>query len=365
MPTEEADFFLESYNFALPEAQIAQFPPEERGNSRMLVMPRQGALELEHHQFSDLPDCLPEGALLVANNSRVLQARLLGTRSTGGKVEFLLLTPLPLVLERARPDKLGGSSAEVEGLIRSGGSIRDGEKLEFGAGISVTVLESGEFGHRRVRLAWDGDLSKAFAATGHIPLPPYIKRTDAEEDLSRYQTIYSREDKTGSVAAPTAGLHFTPEMRETLKARGFQWADVTLYVGYGTFSPVRSADIRGHRMHREYVEMPEATALAIAEARREGRPVIAVGTTSLRSMEGVAELCGRVQPFTGWTDIFLYPGRPFRVVDGLLTNFHLPESSLIMLVSALAGRERVLAAYAEAVSRGYRFFSYGDAMLIR
>ena len=197
------------------------------------------------------------------------------------------------------------------------------------------------------------------------PLPPYIKRTDAEEDLSRYQTIYSREDKTGSVAAPTAGLHFTPEMRETLKARGFQWADVTLYVGYGTFSPVRSADIRGHRMHREYVEMPEATALAIAEAKREGRPVIAVGTTSLRSMEGVAELCGRVQPFTGWTDIFLYPGRPFRVVDGLLTNFHLPESSLIMLVSALAGRERVLAAYAEAVSRGYRFFSYGDAMLIR
>ena len=245
MPTEEADFFLESYNFALPEAQIAQFPPEERGNSRLLVMPRQGALELEHHQFSDLPDCLPEGALLVANNSRVLQARLLGTRSTGGKVEFLLLTPLPLVLERARADKLGGSSAEVEGLIRSGGSIRDGEKLEFGAGISVTVLESGEFGHRRVRLAWDGDLSKAFAATGHIPLPPYIKRTDAEEDLSRYQTIYSREDKTGSVAAPTAGLHFTPEMRETLKARGFQWADVTLYVGYGTFSPVRSADIRG------------------------------------------------------------------------------------------------------------------------
>ena len=294
-----------------------------------------------------------------------MQARLLGTRSTGGKVEFLLLTPLPLVIERARPDKLGGSSAEVEGLIRSGGSIRDGERLEFGAGISVTVLESGEFGHRRVRLAWDGDLSKAFAATGHIPLPPYIKRTDAEEDLSRYQTIYSREDKTGSVAAPTAGLHFTPEMRETLKAKGFQWADVTLYVGYGTFSPVRNADIRGHRMHREYVEMPEATALAIAKAKREGRPVIAVGTTSLRSMEGVAELCGRVQPFTGWTDIFLYPGRPFRVVDGLLTNFHLPESSLIMLVSALAGRKRVLAAYAEAVSRGYRFFSYGDAMLIR
>ena len=365
MHIEEADFLLQSYRFDLPQEQVAQFPPEERGGSRLLVMPRNGELTLRHENFCDLPDCLPEGALLIANNSRVLQARLLGTRSAGGKVEFLLLTPLPLVIERARADKNGGLYAEAEGLVRSGGSIREGESFGFGAGIGVTVLESGPFGQRRVRLSWTGDLAAAFAATGHIPLPPYIKRPDAEDDLSRYQTVYSRQDKTGSVAAPTAGLHFTPPLRERLAAKGFEWAEVTLYVGYGTFSPVRSSDIRSHRMHREYIEVPEATALAIARAREEKRPVIAVGTTSLRTLEGVAELCGRVQPYTGWTDIFLYPGRPFRVADGLVTNFHLPESSLLMLVSAFAGRKRVLDAYAEAIANNYRFFSYGDAMLIR
>ncbi len=372
MIPEEADFFLSSYRFDLPPEQIAQFPPEERGASRLLVMPRKGAPdpcpELRHAMFSELPDLLPPGALIVANNSRVLQARLLGSRFTGGKVEFLLLTPLPLVMERASPDKVGGAdafSAEAEGLVRCGGSVREGETFAFGAGIRVTVLESGPFGKRRVRLAWRGDLAKAFAATGHIPLPPYIKRADGEEDLSRYQTVYARDDKTGSVAAPTAGLHFTPALRERLAARGFEWAEVTLYVGYGTFSPVRSEDIRGHRMHREYVEVPEATAEAVARAKAQGRPVLAVGTTSVRTLEGVAELCGRVQPYTGWTDIFLYPGRSFRVVDAMLTNFHLPESSLLMLVSAFAGRERMLAAYAEAVARGYRFFSYGDAMLIK
>ena len=365
MHIEETDFLLENYRFDLPQEQIAQFPPSERGGSRLLVMPRTGALNLRHEKFCDLPDCLPEGALLIANNSRVLQARLLGTRSTGGKVEFLLLTPLPLVVERGRADKNGGFSAEAEGLVRSGGSIREGESFDFGAGIGVTVLESGPFGQRRVRLSWKGDLAAAFAATGHIPLPPYIKRPDAEDDLSRYQTIYARQDKTGSVAAPTAGLHFTPPLREKLADRGFQWAEVTLYVGYGTFSPVRNADIRSHRMHREYVEIPEATALANAEARAQKRPIVAVGTTSLRALEGVAELCGRVQAYTGWTDIFLYPGRALRVVDGLVTNFHLPESSLLMLVSALVGRKRMLDTYAEAVAQGYRFFSYGDAMLIR
>ena len=186
-----------------------------------------------------------------------------------------------------------------------------------------------------------------------------------KEDGSRYQTVYARQDKTGAVAAPTAGLHFTQEMRAALAAADFGWAEVTLYVGYGTFSPVRSQDIRHHRMHREYVEIPEATARAVASARRQGRPVLAVGTTSLRALEGAAQQCGSVQAFKGWTDIFLYPGAHFRVVDGLLTNFHLPQSTLLMLVAAFAGRERVLAAYAEAVRLGYRFFSYGDAMLIR
>ena len=363
----EDDFLLQNYTYELPQEQIAQYPPEQRGTSRLLTMRRNGALDLEHHMFSDLPDCLPEGALLVANNSRVLQARLLGSRSTGGKVEFLLLTPLPLVRADATPVKGREDTwcAEVSGLIRSGGSVREGETLHFGAGISVTILECGTFGHRRVRMCWKGDVADAFAATGHIPLPPYIKRSDAEEDFSRYQTIYAREEKTGSVAAPTAGLHFTDELRETLRRRGFQWAEVTLYVGYGTFSPVRCEDIRNHQMHREYVELPEETADAIAEAKARHRPVIAVGTTSVRTLEGVAQVCGRAKPFAGWTDIFLYPGRPFRVVDGIITNFHLPESSLLMLVSAFAGRKRILEAYQEAVKEGYRFFSYGDAMLIR
>ena len=366
-PVTEQDFLLESYRFDLPQEQIAQFPPETRGASRLLVMPRRGELVLEDHAFTDLPDLLPEGALLVANNSRVLQARLLGTRGTGGKVEFLLLTPLPLVMENAhrRKDAEKGWSAEVSGLVRCGGSIRNGESVSFGAGITVTVLESGPFGQRRVRLDWEGDLAAAFAATGHIPLPPYIKRSDDKEDLSRYQTVYAREDKLGSVAAPTAGLHFTEDLRQRLAARGFGWAEVTLYVGYGTFSPIRCEDVRHHRMHREYIEVPESTVESIRTAQAEKRPVIAVGTTSVRALEGAAEVCGGLQPFTGWTDVFLYPGRRFRVVDGMVTNFHLPESSLLLLVSAFAGRERMLAAYTEAVRRGYRFFSYGDAMFIR
>lgn len=367
VPVSDDDFLLRSYDYELPPEQIAQFPPDVRGTSRLLTMNRFGQLNLEHHAFADLPDLLPPGALLVANNSRVLQARLLGSRSTGGKVEFLLLTPLPLVVAQARPrrDVANGWSADVSGLVRSGGSIREGECVRFGAGISVTVLETGPFGQRRVRLDWQGDIQAAFAATGHIPLPPYIKRPDGEEDAGRYQTVYSRMDKTGSVAAPTAGLHFTEDLRQKLADRGFGWAEVTLYVGYGTFSPVRSEDIRRHQMHREYIEVGEDTVQAIREARAAGRPVIAVGTTSTRALEGAAEVCGTLQPYTGWTDIYLYPGRRFRVVDGMITNFHLPESSLLLMVSAFAGRERMLAAYREAVAAGYRFFSYGDAMLIR
>lgn len=360
------DFLLRSYMFDLPQERIAQFPPQRRGDSRLMVMDRRGDAIPEHRMFADLPACLPPGALLVANNSRVFPARLIGTRATGGKVEFLPLTPLPLALRGAVPAGDGGEwSAEVEGLVRAGGRIRDGETLRFGAGIRVTVLESGPFGRRRARLSWSGDLAGAFAAAGRLPLPPYIRRPDGDGDAGRYQTVYAREDKTGSVAAPTAGLHFTGELRRRLREAGFGWAEVTLYVGYGTFSPVRCEDIRRHVMHREYVEVGEEAAGAVARARAEGRPVVAVGTTSARTLEGVALNLGEVRPFAGWTDIFLYPGRPFRVIDGLLTNFHLPGSSLLMLVSAFAGRGRVLDAYREAVREGYRFFSYGDAMLLR
>lgn len=364
---DEHDFSLSSYRFALPDAQIAQFPPEERGLSRLLVMPRKpcdSLPELRHAEFSEVGDYLPPNALLVVNNSRVLPARLLGRRPSGGKVEFLLLSPLPLVTAAAIPRRDGWFEAEARGLARAGGRVREGDVFTFGAGIRVTVLESGPFGQRRVLLAWKGCLDDAFAATGRIPLPPYIKRADNDEDQTRYQTIFARREKNGSVAAPTAGLHFTQARRDALSERGFQWAEVTLYVGYGTFSPVRDDDIRRHRMHKEYIEINEQTATAVSRAKAEGRPVVAVGTTTVRALEGAAELCGRVQPFTGWTDIFLYPSRAFRVVDGMITNFHLPESSLLMMVGAFAGRRRVLEAYAEAARRGYRFFSYGDAMLL-
>ena len=361
--TSPADFLLESYAFPLPETSIAQFPPHERGASRLMVLDRGGG-GAHHAMFGELGRWLPEGALIVANNSRVLPARLSGRReATGGRVEFLLLTPLPLLL--AQRDAEESAGAEAEGLVRSGGRLREGERLALAGGIGVTVLEKGPFGRHRVRLEWQGDLARAFALAGEMPLPPYIRRAPRGEDAERYQTVYARADKTGSAAAPTAGLHFTAQLREELAARGFQWHEVTLYVGYGTFSPVRCRNIREHAIHAEYMEVPEVTATAVRAARAEGRPVVAVGTTSARALEGVAARYGEVRPHAGWTDIFLYPGRPFRVIDGLVTNFHLPESSLLMLVSAFAGRERVLAAYAEAVRRGYRFFSYGDAMLIR
>lgn len=365
----DTDFLLASYQYTLPDAQIAQFPPTQRGQSRLLVMPRHAGTgevcAIEHTIFANIDAYLPKGTLLVVNNSRVLQARLLGVRPSGGKVEFLLLTPLPLLVASATIQKDGWYSAEAQGLVRAGGRVHEGETFAFGAGIRVTVLESGPFGQRRVCLLWQGDVAKAFAATGHLPLPPYIKRPDANEDRIRYQTIFARAEKTGSVAAPTAGLHFTQAQHTALTDAGCLWAEITLYVGYGTFNPVRCDDIRQHRMHKEYIEIPESTAQAIAQAQAERRPVLAVGTTTARALEGVAALCGKVQPFTGWTDIFLYPTRPFRVVDALLTNFHLPKSSLLMMVAAFAGRKRILDAYAQAVHRGYRFFSYGDAMLIR
>jgi S-adenosylmethionine:tRNA ribosyltransferase-isomerase len=364
---DETDFLLGGYRYELPPERIAQFPPEQRGDSRLLVMPRAGDLALAHRRFEDLPDCLPKNALLVANNVRVLPARLIGSRTTGGKVEFLLLTPLPLLTRQAKSARRAGDdvfTAEAHGLLRVGGAVNDGEQIVFGAGINLTVLETGSFGERRVRLTWQGNLARAFAATGHIPLPPYIKRSDDEEDAARYQTVYANDGKIGAAAAPTAGLHFTRAMRENLVRQGFEWVEITLYVGYGTFSPVRHDDIRHHRMHKEYIEISEAAAGAVNRAKAGRRPVLAIGTTSARALEGVDELCGRVLPYSGWIDIFLYSGRKFRVTDALLTNFHLPESSLLMLVAAFAGRERVLRAYAEAVRNGYRFFSYGDAMLI-
>lgn len=356
------DFDLHSYRYDLPEERIAQQPPAVRGTSKLLVLDRASGLN-SLHAFPDLPDLLPPGALLVANNSRVLPARLFGAKPSGGRVEFLLLTPLPLISPSPAPD--GSLSAEVDCLLKATKGPRPGETALFDPDLSLTVLSRGEFGRSKARLTWRGDLSSLFSRLGHMPLPPYIHRPDTPEDAARYQTTYADPSKAGSVAAPTAGLHFTPGLRSTLLGRGFSWVEVTLYVGYGTFSPVRCRDIRAHAMHEEWIEVPSSTAAAIQEARSSHRPVVAIGTTSARALEGMFAALGHVGPYTGPTDLYLYPGRPFRVLDALLTNFHLPESSLLIMVSTLAGRERILEAYDFALKSGFHFFSYGDAMLIR
>ena len=355
------EFNLQSYDFDLPESQIAQDPAERRGASRLLVLDRASG-ELRDCMFADIADLLPRDALMVVNNTKVLPARLIGRKESGGKAEFLLLTPLALIEAGMGPD--GRKSAVAEGLLKASKGPRPGETLHF-QDLELTVLEKGEFGRSTVRLRWAGELADHFLKQGHIPLPPYIRREDRSEDRDRYQTVYSREDKLGSVAAPTAGLHFTPEIMAGLAGRGIRTAEVTLYVGYGTFSPVRAQDIRDHVMHAEYAEVPEETAGAIARAKAEGRPVVAVGTTTTRTLESMATHLGGIGPFRGWTDIFIRPGYSFKVVDHLITNFHLPRSSLIIMVCTLAGRQQIIDAYNHAVRQGFRFFSYGDAMLIR
>lgn len=355
------DYQLRSYAYALAESQIAQRPCQARGQSRLLVLDRATG-ETTQGAFADLPRLLPPDTLLVANNSRVLPARMYGHRRSGGRVEFLLLTPYPLLAPETRPD--GTFTAEADGLLRTAKSLRQGEVVEFGPEFRLVLLAKQDYGHCRVRLEWSGSLLELIEAVGHLPLPPYIRRPDSGEDRDRYQTVYSAPAKIGSVAAPTAGLHFTPELRTALKHAGIDWAEVTLYVGYGTFSPVRTPDIRNHLMHHEYYELSPESAAKINSARAAGRTVTAIGTTSARTLEGIHQAHGCLRPCAGSTNIFIYPGYGFKAVDSLITNFHLPESSLIMMVSALAGRESVLRAYAQALESGFRFFSYGDAMLI-
>lgn len=366
MLTDASDFQLSSYDYELPDNLIAQYPPAERGASRLMVLDRASGENI-HTTFSHLPEFLPKGALLVANNSCVVPARLLGHRFTGGRAELLLLTPPPLMSACAMEDGVW-KKAPAEVLLRPSRSIHKGDILRFDDCIEAEVVEKKDFGRHDVMLFWKGDLVECMRHIGHLPLPPYIKREQSSSDISRYQTVYANREKSGSVAAPTAGLHFTHEMRANLTAQGIAWAEVTLHVGYGTFSPVRESDIREHLMHREYVEISPESAKAVRMAQDEGRPVIAVGTTSCRTLEGCAAKNGGEIPeegWQGWIDIFIYPGYRFQVVDQLITNFHLPQSSLIMLVAALCGRERILSAYAEAVREKYRFFSYGDAMFLR
>ena len=334
------------FYYDLPEELIAQHPLERRDGSRLLKL-NKATGELEHRHFYDLPDYLRPGDLLVMNNSRVLPARLIGHRPTGGAVEVLLLRDL--------------GENKWECLVRPGKKMRPGQEVTFGDGqLTATVEDVVEGGNRIVKFACDGIFLEVLESLGKMPLPPYIK--EELSDPERYQTVYSKEP--GSAAAPTAGLHFTPELMDKIRAMGVDIEFVTLHVGLGTFRPVKEDEIESHEMHSEFCIMPRETADAINRTRASGGRVIAVGTTSCRTIESFADPDGHMDAKSGWTDIFIYPGYEFKCIDGLITNFHLPESTLIMLVSALAGREHILSAYKTAVEERYRFFSFGDAMLI-
>lgn len=359
------DLRLSSYSFELPEQFIAQEPPVTRGASRLMLVDRRHGEPpvLSHYGFSEIVSLLPKGSLLVANNARVIPARLTGMRDSGGKMEFLLLTPLPALMAREMGDNW--HEAAAEGLLKPSKRLAMDQALHFAPDIEVIPRKNLGFGRAEVTLRWRGNLAAALERVGHLPLPPYIKRPNTRADFERYQTVYANSDKIGAVAAPTAGLHFTPELKNAILAAGHEWAEITLFVGYGTFSPVRAEDIRDHAMHGELVEIGRKTAERVACAKKEGRPIVAVGTTAVRALEGAYAAAGGFGEFKGITDIFLYPGKKLNVVDHLITNFHLPESTLLMLVSVMTGRENLLAAYQEAIAQKYRFFSYGDAMFIR
>lgn len=334
------------FYFDLPEELIAQTPLERRDASRLLCLDRWSGAR-EHRIFSELPELLHPGDCLVMNDSRVLPARLMGMRETGGVVEALLLRDL------------GGGRWEC--LTRPGRKTRPGTRLIFGNGeLEAEVLEVAEGGNRIVEFKYEGIFLEVLERLGKMPLPPYIKVE--LEDGERYQTVYSKEP--GSAAAPTAGLHFTKELLARIADRGVRECFVTLHVGLGTFRPVKAEDIEEHEMHSEFCIMPEETARIITETKRSGGRVVCVGTTSCRTVESFVNEDGTMDAKSGWTNIFIYPGYRFKCMDALVTNFHLPESTLIMLVSAFAGRENVLAAYNEAVREKYRFFSFGDAMFI-
>ena len=334
------------FNYDLPQELIAQTPLDRRDGSRLMTLDKTTG-EIGHHHFYDLPPCLRPGDCLVLNNSRVLPARLIGHRPTGGAVEILLLV-----------DK-GGDVWEC--LVRPGKKLREGARVTFGEGqLQAEVQEVLPDGNRLVHFEYKGIFLEVLEELGRMPLPPYIK---AElKDQERYQTVYSKV--VGSAAAPTAGLHFTPELLEQIETMGVKLCYVTLHVGLGTFRPVKEDEITEHEMHSEYCVIPRETADIINETKKNGGRVICVGTTSCRTLESWAAEDGTMTATGGWTNIFIYPGYRFKVMDALVTNFHLPESTLIMLVSALAGREHVLNAYNEAVREKYRFFSFGDAMFI-
>jgi S-adenosylmethionine:tRNA ribosyltransferase-isomerase len=338
---------LSEFDFHLPEELIAQHPVEPRDASRLFVLHRDGGA-FEHRHFRDLPEYLRPGDALVVNETRVMPARLMGQREgTGGAIEVLLLKRL----DRNR----------WETLVKPGKKARPGQRIQFGDGVLVgTVLETTEVGGRVIEFAYEGIFEEILDRLGQMPLPPYIH--EQLDNPERYQTVYARE--WGSAAAPTAGLHFTPELLARIEAMGVAVHKVLLHVGLGTFRPVQVDDVLEHKMHSEFYMVTPETAEALNRVKASGGRIVAVGTTSVRTLETVTAADGTVQPGEGWTDIFIYPGYRFKAVDVMITNFHLPKSTLLMLISAFANREQILAAYEEAVAQRYRFFSFGDAMLI-
>ena len=337
-----ADFY-----FDLPQELIAQDPLEDRSSSRLLVLDRETG-KTEHHIFKDVIDYLNPGDCLVVNNTKVIPARLFGSKEgTEAKIEILLL-------KRKENDVW-------ETLVKPGKKAKPGTRISFGDGLLTgEVIDVVEEGNRLIKFTYDGIFEEILDQLGQMPLPPYI--THQLKDKNRYQTVYAKHD--GSAAAPTAGLHFTPELLEAIKAKGVNIAHVTLHVGLGTFRPVKVEDVTNHHMHSEFYIVEEDQAKLINETKQRGGKIISVGTTSCRTLESATDDQGILQAGSGWTDIFIYPGYKFKMIDRLITNFHLPESTLLMLVSALAGKDKIMAAYEEAVKERYRFFSFGDAMLI-
>ena len=335
-----------SYQYNLPQELIAQYPKEKRSTSRLLYLNKITG-KISHHKFTDIYELLKSSDVLVLNRTKVIPARLLGKKSTGAKVEIFLLTQK--------------NEKTWECLVKPGRRLKTGTEVKFSNEFKGKIIDRTEDGERLVEFKWEGDFWEILDKTGKTPLPPYIKRESIEKDKKTYQTVYARE--RGSVAAPTAGLHFTRELLNKLKQKGIEILEVLLHVGLGTFQMVKTENIDEHKMHSEFCSITEETAKRINKARSEGRRIVTVGTTSTRTLESFVKK-GILISGAHWTDIFIYPGKKLQITDGLITNFHLPESTLLMLVSAFAGYENIMKAYQVAVNEKYRFYSYGDAMLI-
>jgi S-adenosylmethionine:tRNA ribosyltransferase-isomerase len=339
---------VEEFDYALPPSLIAQYPPPERGQSRLMVLRRDSG-EIRHRAFQDIPEFLRPGDLLVTNNSRVLPVRLMGQREDGKRCEFLLIPPR------------NGIQSVWEALVKDSKKMKPGTRVRFGEDF-YAIVEEVKNGKGKLRFPDTVAVTAHLQETGRIPLPPYIKREDEPLDRERYQTIFAEND--GSIACPTAGLHFTQDLVLSLRALGVKMTSITLHVGVGTFAPVRTEQVEEHSMESEWIEISEETRQVIEQTRRRGGRIIAVGTTTTRALESFVDREGHLQSGDGFTSLFIHPPYRFRVIDGLITNFHLPKSTLVMLVSAWAGKDFLMKAYLEAVEKEYRFYSYGDAMLI-